>query len=152
MKFLFMDETEAHWVRKIFEWLVSDGLSANAITYRLRELKSPTKRSQHWNRSSVLGILKDRAYTGKTYVFTFYQGTNRRKPEIEWIEIPDATPAIISEELFEAAQAQLKMNFERSKRNTQQAISAEGPFVLPPIPAHNKREKTGQAWPDRRRN
>jgi len=113
-----INETEAYWVRKMFEWLVYEGLSTNAITYQLRDLNAPTKRSRYWNRSSVLEILKNRAYTGKTYAFTFHPGTNRRKPENEWIEIPGATPAIISEELFVAAQLQLKLNNERAKRNT----------------------------------
>ena len=115
-----VNEIEEYWVKKIYEWLVSKGLSTNAITYRLRKLNAPTKFSQYWNRSSVMGILKNPAYTGKTYAFTFHQGTNRRKPKDEWMEIPNATPAIISEELFEAAQAQLKINFERSKRSTKQ--------------------------------
>jgi len=121
-----VNETETYWVKQIYGWLVNDGLSTNAITYRLRDLKAPTKRSQHWNRSSVIEILKNPAYTGKTYAFTFLQGTNRRKPQSEWIEIPDATPAIISEELFEAAQMQLKLNYEKSQRNTKQQYLLRG--------------------------
>jgi site-specific DNA recombinase len=74
----------------------------------------------------VLEILKNRAYTGKTYAFTFNQGTSSRKPEDEWIEIPDATPAIISEELFEAAEIQLKQNYKRSQRNTKQQYLLRG--------------------------
>jgi len=115
-----VNETEAYWVKQIYELLVNERLSTNAITYRLRDLKAPTKLSQYWNRSSVIEILKNPAYTGKTYAFTFIQGTNRRKPPSEWIEIPDATPAIISEELFEAAQTQLQLNHAKSKRNTKQ--------------------------------
>jgi len=115
-----VNETETYWVKQIFEWLVTEGLSTNAITYRLRDLKAPTKRSRYWNRSSVIEILKNPAYTGRTYAFTFFQGTNRRKPQSEWIEIPGATPAIITEELFEAAQTQLQLNHEKSKRNTKQ--------------------------------
>ncbi len=121
-----VNETEAYWVRNIFQWLVNEGLSTNAITYRLRELKAPTKISQYWRRSSVMQILKNQAYTGITYAFTFHQGTNRRKPQDEWIEIPNATPAIISVELFEAAQAQLKLNFDKSKRNTKQQYLLRG--------------------------
>ncbi len=121
-----VNETEAYWVRKIFEWLVNEGLSTNAITYRLRALNAPTKHSQYWNRSSVMGILKNPAYTGKTYAFTFLQGTNRRKPQSEWIEIPDATPAIISEQLFEEAQTQLQLNHDKSKRNTKQHYLLRG--------------------------
>ncbi len=121
-----VNDTEAYWVKQMYEWLVNEVLSTNAITYRLRELQAPTKHSQFWNRSSVIEILKNPAYTGKTYAFTFIQGTNRRKPPNEWIEIPDATPAIISGELFEAAQAQLQLNSEQSKRNTKQQYLLRG--------------------------
>ncbi len=125
-KIRIVNETEAYWVEQMYEWLVYEGLSTNAITYRLRALNAPTKRSQYWNRSSVIGILKNPAYTGKTYAFTFYQGTNRRKPQSEWIEITGATPAIISEELFEVAQTQLKLNNEKAKRNTKQQYLLRG--------------------------
>ena len=74
----------------------------------------------------MIEILKNRAYTGKTYAFTFIQGTNRRKPQEEWIEIPDATPVIISEELFEAAQMQLKLNYQKAQRNTKQQYLLRG--------------------------
>lgn len=53
-----VNETETYWVRQMFDWLVNEGLTANPITYRLRSKTAPTKRSQHWNRSSVLGIFK----------------------------------------------------------------------------------------------
>jgi site-specific DNA recombinase len=112
-----INTTEAYWVRQAYEWLVNEGLSTNAITYRLRELSAPTKHSRYWNRSSVAGILKNPAYTGKTYAFTFNQGKNTLKPQHEWIEIPGATPAIITEETFQAAQVQLKLNYEKAKRN-----------------------------------
>ena len=121
-----VNEIEAYWVKQIYEWLVNEGLSTNAITYRLRSLEAPTKRSKYWNRSSVIEILKNPAYTGKTYAFTFYQGTSSRKPPDEWIEIPDATPAIIKEEMFQAAQAQLKRNYENAQRNTRQQYLLRG--------------------------
>ncbi|MFC2018699.1 recombinase family protein [Chloroflexota bacterium] len=115
-----INETEAYWVKQMYGWLVNEPLTTNAITYRLRELKAPTKHSRYWNRSSVLEILKNPAYTGRTYAFTFHQGTNKRKPQDEWIEIPGATPVIISEESFEAAQVQLRLNQEKAQRNTKQ--------------------------------
>ena len=113
-----INKTEEYWVRRIYEWLVNEGLTANTITFRLRESKAPTKFSRYWNRSTVLGILKNVAYTGKTYAFTVQQGTKRLKPKNEWAEVPNATPAIILEELFEAAQMQLKLNCDKAKRNT----------------------------------
>ena len=121
-----INETESYWVKQMYGWLVNEPLSTNAITYRLRDLHAPTKHSQFWNRSSVIEILKNPAYTGKTYAFTFIQGTNRRKPMDEWMEIPDATPAIIPEELFEAARSQLKQNNDKSRRNTKQQYLLRG--------------------------
>ncbi len=121
-----INETESYWVKQMYGWLVNEPISTNAITYRLRDLHAPTKHSQFWNRSSVIEILKNPAYTGKTYAFTFIQGTNRRKPMDEWMEIPDATPAIIPEELFEAAQSQLKQNNDKSRRNTKQQYLLRG--------------------------
>ncbi len=121
-----VNETETYWVKKMYEWLVNEGLSTNAITYRLREQNAPTKCSQYWNRSSVIQILKNPAYTGKTYAFTFYQGTNSRKPQDEWMEIPGATPAIITEEMFGVAQAQLQLNYKKAKRNTKRQYLLRG--------------------------
>jgi len=73
-----------------------------------------------------MGILKNLAYTGKTYAFTFYQGTNRRKPQDEWIEIPGATPVIITEEIFQAAQMQLEQNYKSAKRNVKRQYLLRG--------------------------
>lgn len=113
-----INKTEASWVRKIYDWLVNEGLSTNAITYRLRTLNAPTKSGKIWNRRSVQAILINPAYTGKTYVFTTAKGRKQfTRPQEDWIEIPNTTPAIISQELFEAAQKQLKVNQDKSPRN-----------------------------------
>lgn len=113
-----INETEASWVRKIYDWLVNEGLSTNAITYRLRDLDAPSKSGKIWNRRSVQAILINPAYTGKTYVFTTIKGHKQfTRPQEDWIEIPGVTPAIISQELFDAAQKQLKVNQDRSPRN-----------------------------------
>ncbi len=113
-----INENEAKWVRQIYQWLVNDGLSTNAITYRLRALNAPTKSGKIWNRRSVQAILKNPAYTGKTYVFTTAKGGKQfTRPQEDWIEIPDTTPAIISQEMFDAAQRQLKVNQAKASRN-----------------------------------
>jgi len=113
-----INETEAKWVSKIYDWLVNEGLSTNAITYRLRALNAPTKSGKIWNRRSVQAILKNPAYTGKTYVFTTAKGGKQfTRPQEDWIEIPGVTPAIISQELFDAAQKQLQVNRDKSPRN-----------------------------------
>ena len=98
-----INENEAKWVCQMYEWLVKDGLSTTAITHRLRALNVATGNSAPWARQTVLGILKNLGYTGRTYAFTTLNGKRFRKQKDEWVEIPDVTPAIISQEMFEAA-------------------------------------------------
>jgi site-specific DNA recombinase len=113
-----INETEASWVRKVFEWLVNEGLSTSAITYRLRTFNVPTKFGKIWNRTSIQTMLKNPSYIGKTYVFSTMRGRKKfTKPRAEWVEIQGVTPAIISSELFEAAQKQLQVNRDKSPRN-----------------------------------
>ncbi|MFC1945043.1 recombinase family protein, partial [Chloroflexota bacterium] len=120
LKKRIVNETEAYWVKQAYGWLVNEQLSTNAVTYRLRELNAPTKEGKPWQRSSVMAILKNLAYTGKTYAFTV------GKPQSEWIEIPDVTPPIITEEMFEAAQTQLRLNRKDAERNVKQQYFLRG--------------------------
>lgn len=99
-----INKTEAAWVRQIFNWLVNDGLSSNEITYRLRASEAPTKGGKIWGRSSVLRILKNKAYAGRS----------------------NATPAILSPELFDKAQTQLIKNSASSKRNVKHEYLLRG--------------------------
>ena len=113
-----INDTEAKWVRQMYRWLVDDGLSTGAITERLILSEVPTKSGKHWwNKATVTGILKNLAYTGRTFAFTSVKRRPRKKPQEEWIEIPDVTPAIINQELFDAAQKQLLVNREKATRN-----------------------------------
>ncbi|MBA7474085.1 hypothetical protein ES707_09433 [subsurface metagenome] len=121
-----INETETEWVRKIYEWLVNDGLSTSAITYRLRDLGAPTKCGGLWCRSAVLNILKNPAYTGKTYAFTTVNGKPFTRAPEEWIEIPGVTPAIIPQELFEAAHKQLQVNRTKATRNVKHKYLLRG--------------------------
>lgn len=91
-----INDTEATWVKQIFEWLLNEGLSINAIVYRLRAAGAPTKAGNEWGRSSVHKILRNQAYAGRS----------------------NATPAIIDSELFDNAQKQLRANLLKSPRNT----------------------------------
>ena len=114
-----INEIEAKWVKQIYQWLVDDGLSTKAITKRLISLNAPTKCGGLWGRSSVIAILKNPAYTGKTYAFTSAKGKKTfSKPKEEWIELSgDVTPRIIDDDLYQAAQKQLQVNSQTSARN-----------------------------------
>jgi site-specific DNA recombinase len=75
---------------------------------------------------SVLAILKNPSYTGKTYAFTTLNGKIFGKPREEWIEIPNVTPPLISQEMFEAAQRQLQVNRQKAKRNMKREYLLRG--------------------------
>lgn len=130
----YVDEEQTQWVREMYRWLVEEGLSVNGIVFRLRALGVPTPSGRgHWGKATVHKILTNPAYIGKTYAFTQtrvegkkHRKANRKnrathiifKPADQWVEIPDATPPIISEELFSQAQAKLQRNRELASRNT----------------------------------
>ena len=135
----YVNEDEAKWVTEMYRWLIDEGIGVNAITYRLRALGVPTPgKSQFWGNSTVHDILTNPAYCGKTYAFTYgyaepktNPGTSVRKrkrlvrkPVEEWVEIPGATPAIISQETFDLAQAKLEQNRRVPRR------SPKRPYLL----------------------
>jgi site-specific DNA recombinase len=138
----YINEAEVRWVRQIFDWYVNEGLGKASIVYKLRSLGVPTPSGKGlWHASEVWKILKNRAYIGETYVFTETRGEPKTRlakgfrtrktrqvirPREEWVELPNATPPIIDKELFEAAQAQLKRNKERAKRNTKHQYLLSG--------------------------
>ena len=122
-----INETETSWVRQMYQWLVNDGLSTTAITYRLRALDAPTKTGKVWIRRTVQAVLKNPAYTGQTYAFTMNKDGKRfNRPQSDWIRIDGVTPAIISQEIFEAAQKQLQVNQSKTVPQTKHEYLLRG--------------------------
>lgn len=110
-----INETESSWVRKMYQWLVNEGVSTNGITNRLNSMGVPSKRGGYWSKQVVSAILSNKSYTGKTYAFTMTRGKAKySKPKEDWIEIPGVTPAIIDDAIFKAAQKQLQLNRQRT--------------------------------------
>jgi site-specific DNA recombinase len=113
-----VNEIEASWVQRMYGWLINEGLSTNAIVYRLRALNVPTKSGKIWAKNSVQKILTNLAYTGKFYAFTTTGHKRFSRPQSDWIEIEGVTPMIISQETFEAAQRQLQINRTKTVPST----------------------------------
>jgi len=114
-----VNEIEAGWVKKIFEWCIDEGQSTYAIASRLRELGVPTKKGKAWSKETIRAILKNTAYMGKTYAFKTKHGQPINDiPRDAWIEIPNATPPIIDSQMFDDAQKQLGINSQKAMRNT----------------------------------
>jgi site-specific DNA recombinase len=116
-------ETEAKVVVLIFDWLVNERMPIRAIIERLNEQGHQPHTSPKWATSSISRLLRNEIYTGRFFYNRRQRveldrapGDLRRnkrlqhhwRPETEWI-VQDAPP-IITPELFNAAQARLKLN------------------------------------------
>ncbi|MFC1955853.1 recombinase family protein [Chloroflexota bacterium] len=116
---------EAEVVKEIFT-MVATGQSLVSIARRLNERCIPTKGSRngehkHWHSLTIRRMVKNPSYIGKTY-FGVTSRLSKSKtvthPQDEWILLEKVTPAIISEELFNHANAQIdkpKVRTGRSK-------------------------------------
>lgn len=128
-----VDEAQAMWVRKMFEWLLSDSLGCRQIASRLTEAGvPPPRRAHHWYPSTVALILKNSSYMGRAYYNrreltreTVTRGPGRpegqkrrtrERPREEWIEI--RVPGIVDATTFQRAQMKLKTNKQESARRT----------------------------------
>jgi len=130
-------EAEAVVVRMIFDWYTRTGLSIGAITRELNQRQIPTRSGNgRWERSTVWGILRNPAYSGRACFGKTERGERQRitrrvrqrgcppprqsasqdRPRQEWIEIP--VPALISEETFALAQEQLQKNRQFASRRS----------------------------------
>jgi site-specific DNA recombinase len=138
----YVNLKESELVQEMFKWFVEEGMTVNGITRRLRAMEIPTPSgSKFWIRQTVYRMLTNPAYSGKTYAFTkTYIEPKRRlksnattrktgvvwRPKDQWVLIPNATPAIISEKMFEDAQALLKRNKQLACRNAKRQYLLSG--------------------------
>ena len=134
---LAVDAERAAVVRRVFAWYVEEGLTLHAIARRLTEAGTPTATGQsNWGPTSVGGILRNTSYRGVAYgnreqrvparrryplsgrVARASGGVSARaRPADVWIAVP--VPALVTPELFAAAQERLGRNRAWSPRNTQ---------------------------------
>ncbi len=117
----------------IYGWYVlGDGVSGpltmTAIANKLTEMKVPTwedrngrkrkhKPAGHWSKAIVAKILSNETYVGVWYYNkTQIMGEKRNKrPKSGWLAV--SVPAIVDQELWEAAQERRELNRKLSKRN-----------------------------------
>jgi site-specific DNA recombinase len=113
-------QNEADVIRRMFR-MAADGGSIHGIAKRLTDEGIPSFGGGRWHPLTVRRMLMNPVYTGRTYYGQTKRiplgGRRRRleqKPSSEWILIPDATPAIISIDEFNAANEELKKPKSRS--------------------------------------
>jgi len=130
-----INKEEAREVKKMFRWVVKEGLSQRQVTRRLWERKIPARKAPRWAKSSVHHVLTNSTYIGITYYNkhksvetenhkdpTKYQKRKktglRLRPREEWIPIKLPRDLhIISKKTFYAAQAQFQRNKCYASRN-----------------------------------
>ncbi len=129
-----IDPIKANIVQQIFAWYTDPEtpVSLHWVVKQLTEQQIPTPRGgKRWNPSTIRGILRS-----PTYIGTAYSGRTRpvparqRKSALlpvgrgesiqptlpdEWIAV--SVPAIIGQEIFDAAQARLEKNQNMARRN-----------------------------------
>jgi site-specific DNA recombinase len=127
---------EADVVRRIFEWYVTEGLSQEALAKRLTENDIPTPGERRpgtvyrlevhlWHQSAMAQILTNESYVGTMYygkktrieglANTNHKTRYKRLDREHWL--PVAVPPIIAQEVFDAAQAQIRQNAQQNKRD-----------------------------------
>jgi site-specific DNA recombinase len=128
---------EAKIVRRMFDAFVREQKSIGEIVRALNVDGVPTRRgAPRWDRATVWAILRNpaqmgkaafgkteaterrrllRPIRGKSLVPRHAKSTHRDRPAEQWIHID--VPAIVSREMFEAAQTQLERNKRLSQRN-----------------------------------
>ena len=112
-----VNESEAPIVRRIFSQ-VAVGDSRLKIAIQLNKESIPAKGGGLWYPLTIRRVAINESYTGVTYENTMgrVKVDGKRKlfmrPKNEWINLPNATPPIISKELFDKAQAALAKSKE----------------------------------------
>ena len=127
---------QAAVVRRIFQQFCA-GASVHGIAMTLNSEGLPTFAGNPWHPLTIRRILQNETYTGTSIYRRTVMSTTRSprtgktrrratvRPESEWIAIPDASPAIITPELWERAQHLLADPPQRGRRG--QAIY---PYLL----------------------
>ncbi len=121
-----INESEAAWVRKIFDWFVRERRSIRWIVCELNRMKAPRdkrSRGKKWGRSAVINLLRRTKYIG---IWEWGVTRNQRDPETgdvykevrdeeewkRWIRhLPELK--ILDEEVFAEAQRLLDENEQK---------------------------------------
>ncbi|MDQ3816996.1 MAG: recombinase family protein [Acidobacteriota bacterium] len=118
-------EPEAVVVRRIFNmYAAGHGMFSIAATFNREGVPSPKSDrfpKAKWTSSTISRILKSRSYYGEEYQWKTKKVARRRdapRPESEWVRLPDGIrPPIISPDLWEACQQNIRTNGGEMKRN-----------------------------------
>jgi site-specific DNA recombinase len=129
-----LENYQAHVVQAIFSLYTTDGLSLCGLAKHLQQQGIPTPSGKViWSPCTIRAILKQVAYTGQVYAHRYHyhaaqvrrsathplgkpHQSSQELPEADWIFVA-SIPPIISQEVFDLAQARLAHNKGFARRN-----------------------------------
>lgn len=114
-KVYVINESEAVWVRKIFE-LASQGYSLGYIADFLNEKGVKTRRGGNWTIRALYELLLNEKYAG---IYVYQKGTkhNYHAKRADTIRLHGVIPAIISLEQYQQARQRLKIGQRQNKKH-----------------------------------
>ena len=106
---LKINETESAVVKRIFQMYTEEGLGANKIAEYLNHQGYLTKRNCRFSQNAVIRILSNPIYighvlNGKEEVADYLTGIRVKRDKSQWHTSENASLAILSNEVFSAAQ------------------------------------------------
>lgn len=137
---LVINEEEAKVVRQIFNSYLNEGKGAYSIAKDLKEkgvkIKRPRNKeeSTDWRNGTILDILKNEKYVGdlkqrKTYTVDYLEHIKKQNNgEVEYIYIKNHHPPIISRELFDKVQVELKRRSDMYSQKNRSKYSNKHTF------------------------
>lgn len=117
---------KAQYVKLIYELYAYEQCSYGTIANKLNEMGVPTHKGGAWEESTIRGILVNKHYLGKVFfcatkeTIVIEHGERKKKtvnlPQEQVIIADGKHPAIISQELFDAAQERKETQLARKKK------------------------------------
>jgi len=120
---LTVNEAEAAIVRQIFELYANEGLGLRKISFRLLEQGVTSSQGNSFNTTTIKNILLNPKYKGwycanKSKSVDYKTKQSVKLDESEWVMYPDPSiPAIVSEALWDKANALLRQRGERFRES-----------------------------------
>lgn len=103
--FLQIDPVPSLVIKDIFE-LYASGMSMNAIALKFENEKRYNKKNTRWREDKILKIIQNPIYKGEVH----WRRTTSKGKQNPILIIPNHSPKIVSEELFDKCQEQIDKN------------------------------------------
>ena len=126
---LEINEEQASVIKLIFSMYL-DGQGGERICNFLNDNNYKPPRGKYWSKTSILGMIENEVYTGKTIYNKRPQQGQRYNDRSEWIIVENTHAPIISQEDFDAAQSiRVKKKKQNGKNNIDRTLTSMAPLA-----------------------